>query len=264
MNIINLGLKFRAMTPGNTPETLYLHHTAGIRTVEEYHQMHLDKGWAGLGYNFVVALDGKIYKGRDPKYLPAGISGHNQNSLHIAAIGNFENMIMPEVQREAIKELVAYCKVTYPTLKAIKGHREVMATACPGKNYPLSEIKTAFTSQLIKVTPKPTAAPIKGKVFKLQHVLNAMGITDEDGHRLVEDGILGTHTKAALQKIVVHRGDKNLLVGWIQERLGVKVDNHYGAAPYHETYDTIVKYQKANGLKADGAPGFYTITKLAA
>jgi hypothetical protein len=263
MNIIDLGLQFRPMTPGNTPRYIGLHHSGGINTVKAYHQQHLNKGWAGLAYNFIVDLDGKVYRGRDPQYVPAGILGHNQDSLHICAIGNFENMVMPDVQKEAIKELICYVKSLYPTIKDIKGHKEIGANDCPGKNYPLQVMKDIFFNGLIQAIPEPTPSPIHNKVFKLQHVLNAMGITDENGNRLVEDGWIGKHTLAALKKVVVKRGNINPLVGWIQEQLGVHVDNVYGSAPYHETYDAIIKYQKENGLSVDGMPGYYTLSKMA-
>jgi hypothetical protein len=264
MNIIDLGLKFKEMTPGNTPRQLYLHHSAGINTVQAYHQQHLNLGWAGLGYNFIVDLDGKVYKGRDPKYVPAGIFGHNQDSLHICAVGNFDNMVMPDIQREAIKELIHYCKSLYPTIKAVLGHKDEMATACPGKNYPLQTMKDTFTNGLIQVTLLATAAPIQNKVFKLQHALNAMGITDYYGRRLVEDGWMGPNTKAALEKVAVRRGDNNILVGWIQEQLNIKIDNDYGDAPWRQTYDAILNYQKSKGLIVDGVAGINTILKLVA
>jgi len=262
MNIIDLGLKFGAMKSGNIPKELYLHHSAGINTVQAYHAQHLAKGWAGLGYNFIVDLDGKVYKGRDPKYLPAGISGHNTNSLHICAVGNFDNMVMPDIQRESIKDLIHYCKSLYPSIKGIKGHGEEMATDCPGRNYPLQMMKNTFKNGSVQITLLATPAPIKNKVFKLQHALNLMGITDKAGHKLVEDGWMGDRTKEALGKIAIRRGDKNILVGWVQEQLGIKLDNDYGDKPWHGTYDAIVNYQRSKGLVVDGVAGIKTILKL--
>lgn len=262
MEIIDLGLKFKDMTDGNIPRYIGLHNSGGIRSTREYHQQHLNQGWSGLGYNFTVDLDGKIYKGRDPKYIPSGILGHNKDSIHICAIGNFENMIMPAVQKEAIKWLVAYCVRTWPTIKYAKGHKEITNTDCPGKNYPLNDIRTVVTHGLITAPIKPTPSPIHNKTFKLQHALNSMHITDELGRKLVEDGYIGTNTKEALKKVVIRRGDKHALVGWLQEQLGITVDNIYGWPPYQETYDAIGKYQKANKLTVDYTPGYNTLLKM--
>jgi N-acetylmuramoyl-L-alanine amidase len=260
MQIIDLELKFKTMTPGNNPSYIGVHHSGGIRTVKEYHQMHLDKGWSGLGYNFVVDLDGKVYRGRDPKYIPAGILGHNTNSLHICAIGNFENMVMPAVQKEALKELVAHCISLYPTIKFIKGHKELMATDCPGKNYPLADVASVYTHGLIKAIVAPTPSPINNKVFKLQHALNAMNIRDGLGRTLKEDGFIGENTKDALKKIELGLGSKNVLVSWLQEQLGgLKADGVFGKL----THDAVGKYQRENRLHLDFIPGYWTLLKLA-
>ena len=53
---------------------------------------------------------------------------------------------MPEVQKNAIKELIADIKSRYGNL-AVKGHKEVTATSCPGRNYPLEELKSGQVSQ---------------------------------------------------------------------------------------------------------------------
>jgi N-acetylmuramoyl-L-alanine amidase len=264
MDIIDLGLKFGPMTEGNIPRYIGLHHSGGIQTAEAYHQMHIkERHWSGLGYNLIIDLDGTKYKGRDPKYLPAGILGHNKDSLHICAIGNFENMIMPAVQKESIKEAIVYYMALYPTIKSVKGHKELMSTDCPGKNYPLSDIRAVATHGLIKIPIVPTPFPINNKIFKLQHAMNAMNIRDDLGRKIVEDGWMGNNTKEALKKVIIRRGDKHMLVGWLQEQLGVTVDNVYGWPPYHETYDAIGKYQRDNHLVVDFTPGYLTLFKMA-
>jgi hypothetical protein len=96
-----------------------------------------------------------------------------------------------------------------------------------------------------------SSVDIKG----LQVVLNSLGYRDENGIMLDTDGILGGHTRAALAKAIVKRGDTNALVGWIQRRLNVSVDNSYGKAPYHETYDAICNIQRSHGLSVDGIVG---------
>lgn len=112
--------------------------------------------------------------------------------------------------------------------------------------------------------PSNNSIPFKKEVLLFQKACNAMGITDEEGNRLDEDGRLGTHTKAAAKKAkaVVRRGDKNPLVGVIQAILKIKIDNSYGKAPFHETYDAIGKFQKSKGLKVDYSVGPITWIEL--
>ena len=47
---------------------------------------------------------------------------------------------MPTAQKRAIKELIAYLKETYPNAKVV-GHKEIGDSNCPGKYYPLEEMK---------------------------------------------------------------------------------------------------------------------------
>jgi len=125
----------------------------------------------------------------------------------------------------------------------------------------------AYSSNGIQVYP--VAAPVilayanlVNSTSRLQNVLNAMGITDATGHRLDADGRMGILTKQALAKVMIIRGNKNALVGWIQEQLGISVDSDYGDLPWHGTYDAIKSFQAKHGLVVDAKPGIITILAL--
>jgi N-acetylmuramoyl-L-alanine amidase len=49
---------------------------------------HRQRGWAGIGYNYVIDLDGTIEPGRDVDRIPAQVAGHNSNSIGICYIGD--------------------------------------------------------------------------------------------------------------------------------------------------------------------------------
>jgi peptidoglycan L-alanyl-D-glutamate endopeptidase CwlK len=102
----------------------------------------------------------------------------------------------------------------------------------------------------------------KALIKRVQAIVNEMGIRDDDGHALAEDGIPGDKTKQALKRAIVKRGDKNKLVGIIQEALKIKVDNNYGNAPFHQTYDAIIAFQKKHKLGVDGKVGLQTWSEL--
>lgn len=144
MNIIDAGLKFRnSMDIRKSTERLVLHHAAaGNCTVQQVHQWHLNNGWAGIGYHFFVRKDGKVYRGRPENTVGCHAAGGNYNSVGICFEGNFETDTMPSAQKNAGKELVAYLKKKYGISK-VQGHRDVQQTACPGRNFPFSEIAGA-------------------------------------------------------------------------------------------------------------------------
>ena len=48
---------------------------------------HREQGWNGIGYHYVITLDGSIEPGRDLEEAGAHVAGHNRNSIGICYIG---------------------------------------------------------------------------------------------------------------------------------------------------------------------------------
>jgi len=120
---------------------IILHHAAADCTAEQTHLYHRDsKGWSGIGYNLFVGLDGKVYAGRPINAVGAHCVGYNANSVGICFAGNFETSTMSAAQIAAGKKAVAYARSYYPSA-IIKLHRELDATACPGRNFPAGEFR---------------------------------------------------------------------------------------------------------------------------
>ncbi|ADQ04412.1 N-acetylmuramoyl-L-alanine amidase family 2 [Caldicellulosiruptor owensensis OL] len=145
MNIIKPNLKFRGTLQKRAlTKYIVLHHAdASKATVQDIHRWHLQKGWAGIGYHFYVRKNGEVYEGRPIATIGAHCLGHNSWSVGICAEGKYNSEIMPPKQKQALIELINYVKKLYPAAKVV-GHRNLMATDCPGENYPLSEFKSQF------------------------------------------------------------------------------------------------------------------------
>ena len=143
INIIETNWKWN--TPlYNRKKTDYivLHHAAAaIASVSDVDRWHKQNGWAGIGYHFYVRKDGIIYRGRPLTAIGAHVSGKNDVSLGICAEGDYSFEQMPTAQKRAIAELLDYLKSNYYPRAEIVGHREIGSSDCPGKNYPLAEIK---------------------------------------------------------------------------------------------------------------------------
>lgn len=122
-------------------ELVILHHAAakGV-SARDIHRAHLARGWSGIAYHYYVRSDGKVYRGRPENTVGGHTRGYNWCSIGICFEGNFEHDIMPQEQKEAGLELIAGIKRRYPGIR-VGGHREYGATACPGKNFPLDEMK---------------------------------------------------------------------------------------------------------------------------
>lgn len=143
INIINPNLKFGGDF-SSRPRTDYitLHHAEWSKcTVQDIHATHKAKGWIGIGYHFFVRKDGTIYSGRPIWAAGAHVQGMNDRSIGICAEGAYMTEIMPAAQKKAIAELIDYIKRNhYPNAKIV-GHREIGSSDCPGKNFPLEELK---------------------------------------------------------------------------------------------------------------------------
>lgn len=140
LKIIETDLRWAyALTPLKKVDYIVLHHEAGTGSVEDVHRYHLNKGWAGIAYHYFVRLDGSIYRGRPENMQGGHCSGYNNRSLGICAEGNFETQTMPDAQRDALRALVSDVHGRYPEAKVVR-HSDLLATACPGKNYPFDYI----------------------------------------------------------------------------------------------------------------------------
>lgn len=149
MKIIKTNLKFRnRLTPINLNKLdgIVLHHPEATHcTIEDIHRWHLNRGWNGCGYNYFVDKQGRIYEGRGI-HIGAQCLHYNSHTIGICAEGDYMKDTMPSVQKQAIKQLIAYLKAKYPQIKHVWGHKDLNSTSCPGTNFPLAELKGSHVS----------------------------------------------------------------------------------------------------------------------
>nr|DAQ36204.1 MAG TPA: lysozyme family protein [Caudoviricetes sp.] len=283
MEIIETNLQFRDMSTRKVTERIILHHADAKKcSAEDIHRWHLNNGWSGAGYHFLVRKDGKIYRLRPEDKVGAHAYSSNYNSIGICFEGNYMEEDMPEIQKEAGKELVAYLKNKYG-ITTVQRHKDVCATSCPGDKFPFEEIANSEKKE--EVISKPQEE-VKGKVAEIQKILNEryglnIGVDNiygnetkralvkglqtelnkQYGRRLSVDGIFGTNTYNAC--INVREGAKGNITWLIQAMLvchsfDISVDGIFGNA----TKNAIKELQKRNGLSVDGICGKNTFNKL--
>ena len=228
MKIIETNLRFNAnySIRSGDPSGFVLHHAAANGSVYDVHSWHLARGWAGIGYHFYVRKDGSVYRGRPENWIGAHTSGHN-SKIGICAEGNFEAEQMGAAQKNAIIELLEYLYGQYGKLK-VYGHRELDATACPGKNYPFNDIvngkKEADSTDGSSV---PTEA-YKPTVKEWQEAAIADGFQFP---MFGTDGIWGDEcASVAIKAVCKQRGNYLYpnLTKIVQRIVGVDVDGLYG------------------------------------
>ena len=146
-----------------------VHHTAGsspaspaqsaaiVRGIQTYHVR--SNGWNDVGYNFLVDSFGQVFEGRaggvTRNVIGAHAQGFNTGSVGVAILGTYESGPITVEARQALVDLLSwrldlahvdpastvirvsagspkYAAGTTVSLRAVSGHRDTGATACPG------------------------------------------------------------------------------------------------------------------------------------
>lgn len=140
-NVKEYDLDFTTLYARDDTDMIVIHHTGNPcdddLSAEQIHTSHLMQGWSGIGYHYVIRKDGTIEEGRPEWAVGAHAQGYNWNSVGIHLCGNFEYAEPTQAQIESASYLIGYLCDKYcliPTAETVKGHRDLMATACPGQH----------------------------------------------------------------------------------------------------------------------------------
>ncbi|MBN9387715.1 MAG: peptidoglycan recognition protein [Chloroflexi bacterium] len=152
-----------------------------VRSIYRYHA--ITQGWGDIGYNYLIDWKGNIYEGR---YGGDDVVGghayqYNYGSIGICLIGSFKTVKPTDAQLNSLTRLLswkAYSKNLNPTGKAylidktvnvILGHRDVIATTCPGdtgysllpglRSQVASILGGTVTAPTTPTTPPPPTTP---------------------------------------------------------------------------------------------------------
>ena len=141
VSVVDYGLSFSSLTPREATTRIVIHHTGNPTdddlSAEQIHRIHKNMGWAGIGYHFVVRKDGTVELGRPDIAVGAHAEGFNYCSVGVHVCGNFNIAEPTEAQLNALPMLLADICDAYGLIAAadiVVGHRDLMATACPGNN----------------------------------------------------------------------------------------------------------------------------------
>ena len=121
-------------------DMIVLHHSASVAvntTIYSIHRWHLQRGWFGCGYHYVIHSDGTVFQGRPIDTVGAHVRGHNERSVGICVVGNFEEEHPTLRQIESLNALLDYLKNDKLRGQniSIKKHKDLAATLCPGRNF---------------------------------------------------------------------------------------------------------------------------------
>lgn len=139
----------RVALPARGPlDHLVLHHTAvgsaeiggpsleaESRHMRAIQRWHVERGWATVGYHFVVSPTGRVFRGRPVDRLGAHVLGHNAGTVGICLMGNFQ-LERPSDAALASLEYVRTRLIAGGARVALRGHRAHRGherSGCPGR-----------------------------------------------------------------------------------------------------------------------------------
>ncbi|WP_185113982.1 N-acetylmuramoyl-L-alanine amidase [Fulvivirga imtechensis] len=165
-------------------ENIIVHHSATsneltnytnvVRNIYLYHTEA--NGWSDIGYNYLIAPDGTIFKGRDPGageqdfVLGAHFCGKNSTTIGVCLMGTFTNVPPSDQALESLNHLLAWKTdkdeldplgtdphPLHASLPVIAGHRDGCSTECPGqKTYERLPMIRTVTAESIQACHEET------------------------------------------------------------------------------------------------------------
>lgn len=118
--------------------TIVVHHSALPLSdgALEIQQIHLKiRGFADIGYHFLIDERGQFYEGRSIGVRGAHTGGHNTGTIGISLLGNFEVTEPTEAQLTTLKAVIR-CLTALYHITHLAGHRDFQPdeTVCPGSH----------------------------------------------------------------------------------------------------------------------------------
>ena len=197
----------------------------GVNVPRNVEVIHLANGWSGVGYNFLVDMDGTIYEGRGWNGVGSQCPGFNRSGVGVyVAVGG------DQVPTQAALRSVRALRDDLVSLRGgagvrEMGHKDGIATSCPGTflykwvhgGMPLSG--GGGMTAPIGTGDARALVPYPGHVHHLtgpddHHVEQIQKRITQLGYPLTADSAFGPKTDAGVR--------------WFQRLKGLTVDGRVG------------------------------------
>lgn len=105
--------------------------------IELIRTSHRNRGWADIGYHYVIDRSGRIYEGRPIRWQGAHVQNRNEGNIGILCLGNFEAQAPSDAQLKALSaHIIRLRQMHRVDTRRVLTHREWPGakTLCPGVN----------------------------------------------------------------------------------------------------------------------------------
>lgn len=120
-------------------------------TVNDIDAWHKQRGWSGVGYHFVIRINGNIERARPLNKTGAHVAGYNQGNIGICLVGGCDESNKPteglhhftQAQVASLDVLIHEIVSQWPDIK-IMGHRDFVGVS---KDCPTFNVKTEYLAK---------------------------------------------------------------------------------------------------------------------
>lgn len=131
---VSLGLRDVFMGHYSLGEELGRPDTAEwVRQIQAFH-MGPQRGWADIGYNFLIDVYGNVFEGRGWNYAGAHCPGFNTRGIGVCFLGDDDPGVndVSDAAKTSFKLLYQQAEKITPKHLQVLGHRDGKPTGCPG------------------------------------------------------------------------------------------------------------------------------------
>jgi hypothetical protein len=95
-----------------------------------------DRNWWDVPYHYLIDLDGRVYEGRDWRYMGETNTGYNPSGhFLISVMGNYQLQEPTAAQLDAVVDMMAWALRRFGlSPDVIGGHYDFADTTCPGQH----------------------------------------------------------------------------------------------------------------------------------
>ena len=105
-------------------------------TVKDVDTWHRQRGFDGIGYHYLIGINGEVWEGRPIEKAGAHTTGQNATSIGIAYVGGMDSQMKnpkdtrTQAQKDSLVRLLKELVIKFPNVE-IYGHRDFAKKACP-------------------------------------------------------------------------------------------------------------------------------------
>lgn len=145
----------RDINPMNGVRRITIHHdgmppvtlnnsAAVAQRIEQIRNSHvIGRGWADIGYHYIVDPQGRVWEGRSISKQGAHVKDQNENNLGILVLGNFDRQTPTQAALASLDKFVANQMQRYNIgISQVRTHMERDSTSCPGRGLQSYMVRT--------------------------------------------------------------------------------------------------------------------------